>query len=70
MVDPSTERVKDMSLWLNYLAYDIMGEVVFGNGFKMLTDDKERYILPLIDNMVFSMLLVGLQRYYRYDARV
>lgn len=59
-----------MSLWLNYLAYDIMGEVVFGNGFKMLTDDKERYILPLIDNMVFSMLLVGLQRYYRYDARV
>lgn len=70
LVDPRTERVKDMSLWLNYLAYDIMGEVVFGNGFNMLTDDKERYILPLIDNMVFSMLLVGLQRYYRSEARV
>src|ERR1700761_3394488 len=56
------ERVKDMSLWLNYLAYDVMGEVVFGNGFDMMTDEKERYILPLIDNMVFSMLLVSLGR--------
>ncbi|KIW29548.1 uncharacterized protein PV07_05360 [Cladophialophora immunda] len=60
LVDPSTEPVKDMSLWLNYLAYDVMGEVVFGNGFNMMTDDKERYILPLIDNMVFSMLLGGI----------
>jgi hypothetical protein len=50
-----------MSLWLNYLAYDIMGEVVFGQGFNMLTETSLRYILPLIDSMVFSMLLVCLQ---------
>lgn len=60
LVDPKTERVKDMSLWLNYLAYDIMGEVVFGKGFDMLTQTSLRYILPLIDSMVFSMLLVSL----------
>ena len=47
-----------MSLWLNYLAYDIMGEIVFGKGFNMMTNDKIRYILPLIDDMTFSMLLV------------
>lgn len=47
-----------MSLWMNYLAYDIMGEVVFGRGFNMLTDTKLHYMLPLIDDMVFSMLLV------------
>lgn len=58
LVDPTTERVKDMSKWLNYLAYDIMGEIVFGRGFDMLIDEQLHYILPLIDNMVFSFLLV------------
>lgn len=58
LVNPATEHKKDMSLWLNYLAYDIMGEVVFGKGFDMMTNEKIRYILPLIDDMTFSMLLV------------
>jgi hypothetical protein len=58
LLDPTTERVKDMALWMNYLAYDVMGEVVFGKGFDMLTSSKLHYILPLIDNMVFSFLLV------------
>ncbi|RVX76061.1 hypothetical protein B0A52_00418 [Exophiala mesophila] len=60
LVNPATEHKKDMSLWLNYLAYDIMGEIVFGKGFNMMTNDKIRYILPLIDDMTFSMLLGGI----------
>lgn len=60
LVNPTTEHKKDMSLWLNYLAYDIMGEVVFGKGFDMMTNEKIRYILPLIDDMTFSMLLVSI----------
>lgn len=65
LVDPSTEEVKDLSLWLNYLAYDIMGEVVFGKSFNMLTDPSLRYILDLIDSMVFSTLLVYLSLHER-----
>ena len=59
LVSPSTEKVKDMSLWFNYLSYDIMGELVFGKGFGMLTDPSLRYILDLIDSTVFSYLLVS-----------
>lgn len=59
LVNPSTEKVKDMSLWFNYLSYDIMGELVFGRGFGMLTDTSLRYILDLIDSTVFSYLLVS-----------
>lgn len=59
LVNPSTEKVKDMSLWFNYLSYDIMGELVFGRGFGMLTDTSLRYILELIDSTVFSYLLVS-----------
>ncbi|KAL6241983.1 hypothetical protein RBB50_011228 [Rhinocladiella similis] len=57
LVSPSTEKVKDMSLWFNYLSYDIMGEMVFGRGFSMLTDPSLRYMLDLIDSTVFSYLL-------------
>ncbi|OQV11270.1 hypothetical protein CLAIMM_15131 [Cladophialophora immunda] len=60
LINPSTEKVKDMSLWLNYLAYDIMGEVVFGKSFDMLTNPSLRYVLDLIDSMVFSTLLGGI----------
>lgn len=60
LVSPSTEKVKDMSLWFNYLSYDIMGEMVFGRGFSMLTDPSLRYMLDLIDSTVFSYLLVCL----------
>ena len=59
LVDPSTEKVKDLSLWLNYLAYDIMGQVVFGRSFDMLTSPSLRYVLSLIDSMVFTTLLVS-----------
>ncbi|KIY03472.1 uncharacterized protein Z520_00163 [Fonsecaea multimorphosa CBS 102226] len=60
LISPSTEKAKDMSLWLNYLAYDIMGEVVFGKSFDMLTNPSLRYVLDLIDSMVFSTLLGGI----------
>ncbi|OQV00250.1 hypothetical protein CLAIMM_05773 isoform 2 [Cladophialophora immunda] len=60
LVSPETERIKDMSLWFNYLSYDIMGELVFGRGFGMLTDPSLRYILDLIDSTVFSYLLGGI----------
>ncbi|EXJ70268.1 uncharacterized protein A1O5_06336 [Cladophialophora psammophila CBS 110553] len=57
LANTSTEKVKDLSLWLNYLAYDIMGEVVFGRSFDMLTDPSLRYVLSLIDASVFCTLL-------------
>ncbi|OAP63321.1 hypothetical protein AYL99_02548 [Fonsecaea erecta] len=60
LISPSTEKAKDMSLWLNYLAYDIMGEVVFSKSFDMLTNPSLRYVLDLIDSMVFSTLLGGI----------
>ncbi|KIW84306.1 hypothetical protein Z517_03556 [Fonsecaea pedrosoi CBS 271.37] len=64
LVNPSTEKVKDLSLWLNYLAYDIMGEVVFGKSFNMMTDPSLRYVLDLIDSMVFSTLLGGIMPWF------
>jgi hypothetical protein len=64
LVNSRNEHVKDMSLWFNYLAYDIMGEVIFGRGFHMMTQTDLRYILPLIDDMVFSMLLVRRTTWY------
>ncbi|OAL35267.1 hypothetical protein AYO20_05521 [Fonsecaea nubica] len=59
LVDPATEKVKDMSRWFNFLSYDLMGEIVFGRGFGMLTDPSLHYILDLIDSTTFSYLLGG-----------
>jgi cytochrome P450 len=59
LINPATEKVKDMSLWLNYLAYDVMGEIVFARSFNMLTETSLRYILSLIDAMVFATLIGG-----------
>jgi len=47
-----------MAKWMSYLAYDCMGEIVFGKGFGMLTDPSLRYILELMDMTVYSYLLV------------
>lgn len=70
LLNPSNEKVKDMSLWFNYLSYDIMGEMVFGRGFGMLTDPSLRYILELIDATVFSYLLVCFALYSSSDTRI
>lgn len=40
----------NMSQWSTYLNYDIMGDLVFGRRFDLLTSDAHRFVAKLIMN--------------------
>ena len=52
----------DMSLWCNYLTFDIMGDLSFGKQFGMLTNEDMRGIPTLIDQNVYRQHIVSLIR--------
>jgi len=49
----------DMSLWCNYLTFDVMGELAFGKQFDMLTSEEMRGIPGLIDQNLFRQHIVS-----------
>ncbi|KAL7271917.1 hypothetical protein RUND412_005300 [Rhizina undulata] len=49
----------DMSKWVNYLTFDIMGELSFGKSFEMLESEENRYIPGIINKSVYRGLIVG-----------
>lgn len=40
----------NMSQWSTYLNYDIMGDLVFGRRFDLMTSDSHRFVAKLIMN--------------------
>ena len=57
-----SEPGMDMSLWCNYLTFDIMGDLSFGKQFGMLTNDEMRGIPALIDQNVYRQHIVSIIR--------
>ncbi|KAL7268966.1 hypothetical protein RUND412_008386 [Rhizina undulata] len=49
----------DMSLWANYLTFDIMGELSFGKNFGMLESEENRYVPKIIDKTTHRGLICG-----------
>jgi cytochrome P450 len=50
---------KNMSDWFNYLSMDILGDLCFGKGFKMLEKEDNRYALELVSSAAQRHLIVS-----------
>ena len=49
-----------MSIWGNYRAFDVMGDLVFGKDFGMLAGNESRELPDIIDGAAHRELLVFL----------
>ena len=38
----------DLGKWLNYLVFDILGQLCFGSSFGLIADTSDRYITTLV----------------------
>lgn len=48
VIDRDLEQPIDITRWLNYYAFDIMGNLPFGRTFDMIRDGKESYFLQTV----------------------
>lgn len=49
----------NISQWSTYLNYDIMGDLVFGRRFNVMTQDAHRFVPNLIMNSTAFIYTVG-----------
>ena len=52
---------QDMTNWCNYLAFDIMGDLVFGKAFGMLERSENRFAIELVGHAAHRHLIVRKQ---------
>lgn len=60
LIDAIDKRVGtpiNMTTWLNYLSFDVMGDMAFGKSFDMLTSGQDAYLLKQVH---YDMKMVGL----------
>lgn len=55
---PQWSVSQDIANWCNYLAFDIMGDLVFGKAFAMLERSENRFAVDLVGNAAHRHLIV------------
>jgi hypothetical protein len=58
--DPGWSVEVDMSLWGNYLTFDVMGDLAFATHFDMLGGKASRAMPEMVDAALHGQLIVGL----------
>jgi hypothetical protein len=58
--DPGWSVEVDMSLWGNYLTFDVMGDLAFATRFDMLGGKGSRALPEMVDAALHGQLIVGL----------
>ncbi|CAG8960244.1 hypothetical protein HYFRA_00012764 [Hymenoscyphus fraxineus] len=52
-------KVQNMADWSNYLTFDVMGDLCFGQAFEMLEREENRHVIDLIGNAAHMHLILG-----------
>ncbi|KAH8695055.1 putative cytochrome P450 monooxygenase [Talaromyces proteolyticus] len=52
--------VRNMSNWLSFMTYDVLGELCFGKSFDMLIDSAKRRMVHLVDCAAYRHYVCGL----------
>uniref|UniRef100_A0A093VAB7 Tryprostatin B 6-hydroxylase n=1 Tax=Talaromyces marneffei PM1 TaxID=1077442 RepID=A0A093VAB7_TALMA len=52
--------VRNMSNWLGFMTYDVMGELCFGKSFNLLIDGAKRKMVHLVDRAAYRHYVCGL----------
>lgn len=50
--------VRNMSNWLSFMTYDVLGELCFGKSFDMLIDSAKRRMVHLVDSAAYRHYVV------------
>lgn len=59
---PTSSGYFNIAKWANYLTFDVMGDIAFGKGFNMLSDNALHSVPKMIDQSLHRQLLVGFAR--------
>lgn len=51
--------VRNMSNWLGFMTYDVLGELCFGKSFNLLTDGAKRNMVHLVDRAAYRHYVVS-----------
>lgn len=51
--------VRNMSNWLGFMTYDVMGELCFGKSFNLLIDGAKRKMVHLVDRAAYRHYVVS-----------
>ncbi|CAG8978541.1 hypothetical protein HYALB_00012272 [Hymenoscyphus albidus] len=57
--DGGWSKVQNMADWSNYLTFDVMGDLCFGQAFEMLELEENRHVIDLIGNAAHMHLILG-----------
>ncbi|KAL4934942.1 hypothetical protein BDV06DRAFT_217788 [Aspergillus oleicola] len=49
----------NITRWLNYYSFDIMGDLAFGKSFDMLVDGRDHYLLSVMHDNMKAFALIG-----------
>jgi cytochrome P450 len=52
-------EAKDMSRWANYLTFDVLGDLCFGEPFGLLTSEAQRYIPQMLLSTMYAFQTVS-----------
>ncbi|KAL4951186.1 cytochrome P450 [Aspergillus filifer] len=59
VLDSSLDQSIDITRWMNYYIFDVMGDLAFGKSFDMLLDKRDNYLLSVMHKHMGTFALIG-----------
>ncbi|KAL4965811.1 cytochrome P450 [Aspergillus stella-maris] len=58
--DSNLDQSIDITRWMNYYSFDVMGDLAFGKSFDMVIDKRENYMLSIMHKHMGTFARIGL----------